>query len=144
MNKIILLGRLTKDVEILTTTNMTMIGKFTLAVQRKFAKEDEEKQTDYFNVVTFGKQAEFASKYFKKGQRVLVSGRAELNSYENENGETRFAFQIKADELDFADSKKDDNEEDSLNNINYEELYDNGPVLQNSEENSEDDEEDPF
>lgn len=144
MNKIILLGRLTKDTEIVTTTNMTMIGKFTLAVQRKFAKEDEEKQTDYFNVVTFGKQAEFASKYFKKGQRVLVFGKAEINSYENENGETRFAFQVKAEELDFADGKKDDNEEDSSNNINYEELYDNGPVLQNSEENSEDDEEDPF
>lgn len=135
MNKIILLGRLTKDTEIVTTSNMTMIGKFTLAVQRKFAKEDEEKQTDYFNIVTFGKQAEFASKYFKKGQRVLVSGKAELNSYENENGETRFAFQVKAEELDFADGKREDNQEEQ-NEINYEDLYDNGPVLQNTEKDS--------
>lgn len=135
MNRIILLGRLTKDTEIVTTSNMTMIGKFTLAVQRKFAKEGEEKQTDYFNIVTFGKQAEFASKYFKKGQRVLVSGKAEINSYENENGETRFAFQVVADELDFADGKKEDNKEEQ-NEINYEELYDNGPVLQNSEDDS--------
>lgn len=135
MNKIILLGRLTKDVEIVTTSNMTMIGKFTLAVQRKFAKEDEERQTDYFNIVTFGKQAEFASKYFKKGQRVLVSGKAEINSYENENGETRFAFQVKADELDFADGKKEDTQEEQ-DGINYEDLYDNGPILQNTEEDS--------
>ena len=135
MNKIILLGRLTKDVEIVTTSNMTMIGKFTLAVQRKFVKEDEEKQTDYFNIVTFGKQAEFASKYFKKGPRVLVSGKAELNSYENENGETRFAFQVKAEELDFADGKREDNQEEQ-NEINYEDLYDNGPVLQNIEKDS--------
>lgn len=134
MNKIILLGRLTKDVEIVTTSNMTMIGKFTLAVQRKFVKEDEEKQADYFNIVTFGKQAEFASKYFKKGQRVLVSGKAEINSYENENGETRFAFQVKAEELNFADGKKEDNDEQY--GINYEDLYDNGPVLQNAANNS--------
>ena len=134
MNKIILLGRLTKDVEIVTTSNMTMIGKFTLAVQRKFVKEDEERQADYFNIVTFGKQAEFASKYFKKGQRVLVSGKAEINTYENENGETRFAFQVKAEELNFADGKKEDNDEQ--NGINYEDLYDNGQVLQNTANNS--------
>ena len=134
MNKIILLGRLTKDVEIVTTSNMTMIGKFTLAVQRKFVKEDEERQADYFNIVTFGKQAEFASKYFKKGQRVLVSGKAEINTYENENGETRFAFQVKAEELNFADGKKEDN--DGQNGINYEDLYDNGQVLQNTANNS--------
>ena len=135
MNKIILLGRLTKDTEIITTSNMTMIGKFTLAVQRKFAKEGEERQTDYFNIVTFGKQAEFASKYFKKGQRVLVSGKAELNSYENENGETRYAFQVVADELDFADGKKEENNE-GQDCINYEDLYDNGPIMQNTEDDS--------
>ena len=137
MNKIILLGRLTKDTEIVTTSNMTMIGKFTLAVPRKYAKEDEERKTDFINIVTFGKQAEFAGKYFKKGQQVLVSGRAELNSYENENGETRFAFQVVADELDFADGKKDDNKE-GQDDINYEDLYDNGPVLQNTEKSSND------
>lgn len=137
MNRIILLGRLTKDTEIVTTSNMTMIGKFTLAVQRKFAKEGEERQTDYFNIITFGKQAEFASKYFKKGQRVLVSGKAELNSYENENGETRYAFQVVADELDFADGKKEENNE-GQDGINYEDLYDNGPIMQNTEDDSDD------
>lgn len=137
MNKIILLGRLTKDTEIVTTSNMTMIGKFTLAVPRKYAKEDEERKTDFINIVTFGKQAEFAGKYFKKGQQVLVSGRAELNSYENENGETRFAFQVVAEELNFADVKKEENQEEQ-NGINYEDLYDNGPVLQNTEKNSDD------
>ena len=137
MNKIILLGRLTKDTEIVTTSNMTMIGKFTLAVPRKYAKEDEERKTDFINIVAFGKQAEFAGKYFKKGQQVLVSGRAELNFYENDNGETRYAFQVVAEELDFADSKKEDNQEEQ-DSINYEDLYDNGPVLQNTAKKSDD------
>lgn len=137
MNKIILLGRLTKDTEIVTTSNMTMIGKFTLAVPRKYAKEDEERKTDFINIVTFGKQAEFAGKYFKKGQQVLVSGRTELNSYENDNGETRYAFQVVAEELDFADSKKEDNQEEQ-ETINYEYLYDNGPYLPNTAKKSDD------
>ena len=119
MNKVILLGRLTKDTELLTSSNDKFVGKFTLAVPRKYAKEGEERKTDFINIISFGKLAEFAGKFFKKGQQVLVCGRLEINQYEDEQGEKLYITQIIAEELDFADSKKDKDE----NTINYESLY---------------------
>lgn len=115
MNKIILLGRLTKDTEIKETQNASLIGKFTLAVPRKYVKEGEERKVDFINITLFGKTAEFASKYFKKGMQVLVTGRLEINQYEDENGETKYNYQIIAEELDFADSKKTSDETESEN-----------------------------
>ena len=125
MNKIILLGRLTKDPEILIGKNENKVGRFTLAVQRRYAKEGEEKVTDFFNIVTFGKSAEFVEKYFVKGQQVLVLGRAELNQYEDENGNNKTSLQIVAEELNFADGKK----QDKMNNTDeFDNLYENGPI----------------
>lgn len=143
MNKVILLGRLTKDTELLTSSNDKFVGKFTLAVPRKFAKEGEERKTDFINIVSFGKLAEFAGKFFKKGQQVLVCGRLEINQYEDEQGEKLYITQIIAEELDFADSKKDKDE----NTINYESLYANGNFGDNKdiEEKTEDKNDDfPF
>ena len=130
MNKIILLGRLTKNPEIRIGQNENKVGRFILAVPRKFAKEGEERITDFFNVVTFGKQAEFLTKYFSKGQQVAVIGRAELNSYKDENGNNKTSLQIVCEELHFADSKKDSN--NSSNEFNG--LYDNEPVNNNSDD----------
>ena len=74
MNKAILIGRLTKDVETrYSQTNNTMICSFTLAVNRRFAKDGEERQTDFINIVCYAKTAEFVNKYFVKGQQVAVS-----------------------------------------------------------------------
>ncbi len=130
MNKIILLGRLTKDPEILIGKNENKVGRFTLAVSRRYAKEGEEKITDFFNIVTFGKSAEFVEKYFGKGQQVLVLGRAELNQYEDEDGNNKTSLQIIAEELNFADGKKEDktNNTDEFNN-----LYENGPIANDDE-----------
>ena len=133
MNKVILLGRLTKDTELLTSSNDKFVGKFTLAVPRKFAKEGEERKTDFINIISFGKLAEFAGKFFKKGQQVLVCGRLEINQYEDENGEKRFITQIIAEELDFADTKK----EDGKNEVNYDFLYANGNLEENATEEKE-------
>ena len=143
MNKVILLGRLTKDTELLTSSNDKFVGKFTLAVPRKYAKEGEERKTDFINIISFGKLAEFAGKFFKKGQQVLVCGRLEINQYEDEQGEKLYITQIIAEELDFADSKKDKDE----NTINYESLYANGNFGDNKdvEEKNEDKNDDfPF
>ena len=143
MNKVILLGRLTKDTELLTSSNDKFVGKFTLAVPRKFTKEGEERKTDFINIISFGKLAEFAGKFFKKGQQVLVCGRLEINQYEDEQGEKLYITQIIAEELDFADSKKDKDE----NTINYESLYANGNFGDNEdvEEKTEDKNDDfPF
>lgn len=141
MNKVILLGRLTKDTELLTSSNDKFVGKFTLAVPRKFAKEGEERKTDFINIISFGKLAEFAGKFFKKGQQVLVCGRLEINQYEDENGEKRFITQIIAEELDFADTKK----EDGKNEVNYDFLYANGNLEENATEEKEEKSDDfPF
>ena len=130
MNKIILLGRLTKDPEIRIGQNDSKVGRCTIAVQRKFAKEGEERQTDFFNVVTFGKQAEFFSKYFTKGQQVAIIGRAELNQYEDDNGNNKVSLQIVCEEIHFADSKKDSNNSSN----EFEGLYDNESVKDNTDD----------
>lgn len=108
MNKIILLGRLTKDPDILMTSKETLIGKCTIAVPRKYVKEGEERKTDFINIVTFGNLTDFLGKFFRRGQQVLVCGRLEINQYEDENGESKYSTQVIAEELNFADSKKDD------------------------------------
>lgn len=107
MNKVELLGRLTKDPEIrYTQTNNTMVASFTLAVNRRFAKEGEQ-QADFINCVAWNKTAEFVSKYFKKGQQVAVVGRIQTRNWEDDNGQKHYATEVIAEEVYFADTKKD-------------------------------------
>jgi len=106
MNKVTLLGRLTKDVELKTTANGISICSFGLAVNRKF-KKDGEPDADFFNIKTFAKTAEFCSKYFAKGSQIALSGRIENRSWQDAQGVKRYATDIIADEVFFADSKKE-------------------------------------
>ena len=90
MNKIILLGRLSKDVEVrYTQTNNTMVASFTLAVNRRF-KQEGQPEADFINIVAWSKLAEFCSKYFKKGQQVSIVGRLQTRTWEDENGQKRY------------------------------------------------------
>lgn len=138
MNKIILLGRLTKDPEVVLSSKETMIGKFTIAVPRKYIKEGEDRKADFINIVTFGKQTEFVGKYFKKGQQILACGRLEINQYEDENGEKKYSTQVIAEELNFADSKKDNNEN------NYDFLYANTDLTESTSADSSNNDDLPF
>ena len=107
MNKVELLGRLTKDPEVrYTQTNNTMVVNYTIAVNRRFAKEGEQ-QADFINIIAWKKTAEFASKYFKKGQQVAVAGRLQTRSYDDKDGKKVFVTEVVAEELYFADSKKE-------------------------------------
>ena len=109
MNKIILLGRLTKDPEVrYTQTNNNMVTTFSLAVNRKFAKEGEERQADFFNIVAWNKVAEAISKYLKKGMQVLITGRLQTRTWEDENGAKRYVTEVIAEEIDFVETKKAD------------------------------------
>jgi single-strand DNA-binding protein len=109
MNKAILMGRLTKNPEIrYTQTNNIMVASFGLAVNRRFAKEGEERQADFINVVAWSKTAEFCSKYFKKGQQVGVIGRLQTRNYEDDKGVKHYITEVVAEEVYFADSKKED------------------------------------
>ena len=109
MNKCVLMGRLTRDVDVrYTQTNNTMVANFSLAINRRFAKEGEERQADFINVVAWNKTAEFVSKYFKKGQQVGVIGRIQTRTWEDEQGQKRYVTEVVAEEVYFADSKRDD------------------------------------
>lgn len=106
MNKTILMGRLTRDPEVrYTQTNNKMVVSFTLAVNRRI-----QEGTDFFNIVAFGKTGEFASKYFKKGQQVLIMGRLQNREYEGKDNTKKRVTEVIAEELYFADSKKVNNE----------------------------------
>ncbi len=104
MNKIVLLGRLTKDVELRYTTSNTPIGTFTLAVNRR-TKVENQPDADFFNIVAWNKTAEFCSKYFKKGQQIALTGRLQTRSYDDKDGKKVFVTEIIAEEVYFADSK---------------------------------------
>ncbi len=111
MNKVILMGRLTKDVEVrYTSSSNTLVASFNLAVNRRFVKQGEERQADFFNIVAWGKLGEFCSKYFKKGQQVGIIGRLQTRNWEDDQGQKHYVTEIIAEEAYFADSKKDNNE----------------------------------
>ena len=99
MNKVILMGRLTKDPDIrYTQTNNIMVASFSLAVNRRFTKEGEQ-QADFINIVAWNKTAEFVSKYFKKGQQVAVVGRIQTRNYEDDKGIKHYITEVIAEEV---------------------------------------------
>ena len=108
MNKVILMGRLTKDPEVrYTQTNNTLVASFSLAVNRRFAKQGEERQADFINIVAWSKTGEFCSKYFKKGQQVGVIGRIQTRTWDDENNVKHYITEVVAEEAYFADSKRE-------------------------------------
>lgn len=109
MNKVILLGRLTKDPEVRYTQseNMLAIARYTLAVDRRFKKEGQP-SADFINCVAFGKSAEFAEKYMTKDRLFGVIGKIQTRNYENDKKEKVYVTEVVVDEQYFADSKKDD------------------------------------
>ena len=103
MNCITLMGRLTRDPEIRTGNNST-VARYTLAVDRRF-KRDGDPDADFFNCTVFGKSAEFAEKYFKKGTKLLIRGRIQSDNYTNKDGDKVYSWQVIVDEQEFAESK---------------------------------------
>ncbi len=108
MNKVILMGRLTRDPEVrYTQTSNTLVASFTLAVNRRFARQGEERQADFINIVAWGKLGEFCSKYYKKGQQVAMTGRIQTRTWDDEQGQKHYVTEVVAEEAYFAESKKD-------------------------------------
>lgn len=106
MNKVILMGRLTRDPEVRYSAgeNSLAIARYTLAVDRRF-KRDGETTADFISCVVFGKQAEFAEKYFRQGIRIVVSGRIQTGSYTNRDGVKVYTTEVVVEEQEFAESK---------------------------------------
>lgn len=107
MNKIILLGRLTKDPEVRYTQSGKVVTQFTLAVDRPFAAADGKKEADFIPVVIWGKSAELAGNSLGKGQRVLVEGRVQIRNYDANDGSKRWVTEVIADCFEFVERKAD-------------------------------------
>ena len=106
MNKVILMGRLTRDPEVRYSQgdSATAVARYTLAVDRRF-KRDGEASADFINCVVFGKSAEFAERYFRQGLKVVVSGRIQTGSYTNRDGVKVYTTDVVVEEQEFAESK---------------------------------------
>ena len=106
MNKVILMGRLTRDPEVRYSTgnNPMAIARYTLAVDRRY-KKDGEAEADFISCVSFGKTAEFAEKYYRQGLKIVVSGRIQTGSYTNREGQKVYTTEVVVEEQEFAESK---------------------------------------
>lgn len=110
LNHIVLMGRLTADPELRRTQNGTAVANFTLAVDRDYSPG--EKQTDFISIVAWKSTAEFAQKWFQKGQLAVVSGRLQIRQYTDKDGNKRISPEVVADSIYFGESKKDRDEAD--------------------------------
>lgn len=107
LNKIILMGRLTRDPELRRTGSGTAVTSFALAVDRDFKGQGGEKETDFIDVVAWRNTAEFVSKYFSKGRMAVVEGRLQIRDWTDKEGNKRRSAEVVADNVYFGDSKKD-------------------------------------
>ena len=101
MNKVILLGNLSKDVDIRTTTNGKSVATFSLAVKRNYKNDKGEYDTDFLNIVVYGASADNCAKYLKKGSKATVVGRIQTRDYEAKDGTKRYVTEIIAEEVEF-------------------------------------------
>ena len=110
MNKVILMGRLTRDAEMRhgTGENATLVARYTLAVDRRFKKDGSDQQADFISCVAFGKTAEFIEKYVHKGTKIVVTGRLQTGSYTNKDGQKVYTTDVVAEDVEFAESKRAD------------------------------------
>ncbi len=107
MNKVILMGRLTRDPEVRYSQGdaATAVGRYTLAVDRRFRRDGDQQSADFINCVAFGRSAEFAEKYLRQGTKVVVTGRIQTGSYTNRDGVKVYTTDVVVEDQEFAESK---------------------------------------
>ena len=107
LNKIIIMGRLTRDPELRRTQSGTAVTSFSLAVDRDFKSQSGEKETDFIDIVAWRNTADFVSKYFSKGRMAVVDGRLQIRDWVDKDGGKRRSAEVVADNVYFGDSKRD-------------------------------------
>ena len=107
MNKVILMGRLTRDPEVRYSQGeqATAVARYTLAVDRRFKRDNDQQTADFINCVAFGRSGEFAEKYFHKGTKIAITGRIQTGSYTNRDGQKVYTTEVVVEEHEFAESK---------------------------------------
>lgn len=133
LNEVILMGRLTRDPDVRMTQNGTTAANFALACERDYAPQGQDRETDFFDIVAFGKTADFAGQYFAKGQLVAVKGRLQQRDWTDKQGNKRRTTEILADRCYFAEKRQDRD----VSNGDFQQMPDSTPVLF---EDSDDDE----
>ncbi len=121
LNTVILMGRLTADPEVRTTSSGVSVARFSLAVERDFQANGAERVTDFIDIVAWRQRAEFVGKYFHKGQQVAVKGSIQTGSYTDKDGNKRRTWEVVADNVYFAEGKRDSysSENTGYSNNNY-------------------------
>jgi len=116
MNKVILMGRLTKDPEVKYTQQNVAVARYSIAVARRFQQKGQP-EVDFINCIAFGKSAEFAQKYLNKGKQIAIIGRIQVRTWENENGQKQWSTEVIVEEQYFADSKAKETEENGFDTM---------------------------
>ena len=118
LNKVVLMGRLTKDPELRRTGSGTAVTSFSLACDRDFKSLSGDKETDFIEVVAWKNTAEFVSKYFSKGRMAVVEGRLQIRDWTDKAGSKRTTAEVVADNVYFADSKRSESNDNQKENFN--------------------------
>lgn len=118
LNKILIMGRLTRDPELRRTGSGTAVTSFSLACDRDFKSQSGEKETDFIEVVAWKNTAEFVSKYFSKGRMAVVDGRLQIRDWTDKAGNKRTTAEVVADNVYFADSKRSESNDNQRENFN--------------------------
>ena len=118
LNKIIIMGRLTRDPELRRTGSGTSVTSFSLACDRDFKSQSGDKETDFIEVVAWKNTAEFVSKYFSKGRMAVVEGRLQIRDWTDKAGNKRTTAEVVADNVYFADSKRSESNDNQKENFN--------------------------
>ncbi len=108
MNKVILIGNLSRDPELTTTNGGVSVCRFTIAVQRRFQNAEGERDADFINIVVWRAQAENCHKYLRKGSKCAIDGRLQTSSYEAQDGTRRYVTEVVADNVEFVGARRDD------------------------------------
>ena len=126
LNNVIIMGRLTRDPELRRTQGGTAVTSFTMAVDRDFKSQSGEKETDFIDVVAWRNTGEFAAKYLAKGRMAAVEGRIQVRDWQDKDGNRRKSVEVVADNVYFADSKRDSKPKESRDDQAFDEIEDDG------------------
>lgn len=119
LNHIVLMGRLTRDPELRRTGSGVAVASFTIAVDRDYAAQGAERETDFVDIVAWRNTAEFVSKYFAKGRMAVVSGRLQIRNWQDKEGNKRRSAEVVADNVYFGDSKREGAADPAVSTANY-------------------------
>ncbi len=128
MNKVYLIGNLTRDPELTTTSSGVSVCRFSIAVGRRFSNAEGERETDFFNITAWRGTAENCAKFLKKGSKIAVSGSIQIRNYERQDGTKGLSVDITADEVEFLSSKNDGSAEGGMSVSGSQPVNDLQPV----------------